>query len=800
MRVLGRILKWGAAGLGSLVGIILLAVAIAIQWPSLWFNSKTARWGARQAKKAGFELSWQSDRIHARNLSLLTKRFDIELDQVCFKMEGKTAAVSPVDACFGHLEASATISLKSFPPRVEVLGPVVATRGQATVEPAQFKESPQEKKDSEPFEIPDWIKTARLAPVRVEVDQWKLKIPGQVLTGNLHLRNEDVASGSLWRLKLEESLKKGAAAHQGDLALALRSESGQWKGPWKVSSDARVKFRDGKRARASLQLQQAGEVEVDYQLEGSFKDRDKLAEVDARGRARPDRVQGELRASASNWVKNLPRLSVAGCAYDLRQVTGEGTQERADGRYQLRCPVKVKVPVPPKEGVPDFQLPAEIGATLFADLRSEFFPSAKSPVSGAVSIEVDPVLSPLFRGQGKVAAQVGGVPEEFPDHWQLDTELALSVDVPEFKRFVDLLHSTPWAIPAPLNSLRGKVGFGLRGEADLSGGRVPLFFETDLRSSVQRVSAEARGEMRFTRPAPEKVLASLNLEVLLREIKIVLPRLGLEAPPRLFPDSRVLTRRPEPKKAGENFEFDYRVHIATPPGSPAQLVSNRAKSPVPLHLDLTLAPTSETNSAQASGISGSVRVGEFKLDLFRRDAQVERFQVSLERKRDESKIDGSIRFNYTDYVVRVLLFGQMESPQVKFLSEPPLPEEQIIATLLFGRPIDELDPDQQESVGSMQAALVDQALSLASLYLFASGPIQRVSYDPDAEVFSASFRLGGGTSVSVGADTEQVRSFGVRKRLSRRWSLVTDVERESQRGQERQGQTASAFLEWSYRY
>jgi hypothetical protein len=192
---------------------------------------------------------------------------------------------------------------------------------------------------------------------------------------------------------------------------------------------------------------------------------------------------------------------------------------------------------------------------------------------------------------------------------------------------------------------------------------------------------------------------------------------------------------------------------------------------------------------------GSVKVANFDLNLFRREATLDHFNVRFDPKLgDVGEVDGLITVDYADYTVKIAVLGSTKQPQVKLASDPPLPEDQLVAVLLFGKPIDELDSEETGSVGDTRAAVQDSALSLASLYLLASTPVQSVGYDSRTGSVTAKVRLATGTSLNVGAGQES-QQVGVSKRLGKRWSVSTDVIRSTQGTQ-----TFTAFLEWNNRY
>lgn len=131
---------------------------------------------------------------------------------------------------------------------------------------------------------------------------------------------------------------------------------------------------------------------------------------------------------------------------------------------------------------------------------------------------------------------------------------------------------------------------------------------------------------------------------------------------------------------------------------------------------------------------------------------------------------------YTDYTVRIKILGLIESPTVQFESDPPLPQNKILTVLLFGKTLDSLDSDESTSVVRAQAAIADGAVSLASMYLLASTPVESIGYDPGTRVFTAKVKLADGTSLNVGSNLSELERIGIRKRLGHQWAVSTYLE------------------------
>jgi autotransporter translocation and assembly factor TamB len=159
-------------------------------------------------------------------------------------------------------------------------------------------------------------------------------------------------------------------------------------------------------------------------------------------------------------------------------------------------------------------------------------------------------------------------------------------------------------------------------------------------------------------------------------------------------------------------------------------------------------------------------------------------------------LDGLIKVRQDDADIAIKLLGSTERPRVIFESEPPMSQSTIIGLLVFNKSPDDLDPDQSASVSNSQSAMASGAFGLASLYLFASTPIQNVGYDPASQTYAIKFSLPGGASLEVGSGADQSRHLTLRKRLARRWVLQTEVRRE----EADQRNAVTTFLEWFQRY
>ncbi len=477
-----------------------------------------------------------------------------------------------------------------------------------------------------------------------------------------------------------------------------------------------------------------------------------------------------------------------------RDTAQKGQQAgRVDGaapgmaRIQVNCPVRAIFPERTHPKFTKLEFPKDVGVTLTADLRAlELIPSMEETVRGTAQAELVDLATPILQGGGGIRAEFSGIPVKFPNDWTMEVETGLRLEIESFQELVDALRGTAYAVPAPLNVFVGDVRFSTRGSADLKGGVFPVSFETEMASKHQALKILSDGDLKL-RDLKGTPSAHLDLEVELSDVRLSLPRLDLRAPPRMLPDSRIKDLSKPEESPGGPSAFTYSIRVRTPDGRPVELLSNLTKGPIPVQLDLV-------STAEKAAV-GAIRIGNFPVRFFGREATVERFVLSLPEQGPQT-VDGLVKVKYGDYTIRVLVLGTAEKPQIQFQSDPPLPEDQIVSVLLFGQTTEELDPEQSETVGNFKSAVAGRAVSLLSLSLLASTPIQSVGFDPTTGRLSAKIRLGEGTSLNLGAAAGESGSVGVQKRLGPHWTISTEV-LQPVRNRE---PTYSAFLEWINRY
>ncbi|MDZ4677776.1 MAG: translocation/assembly module TamB domain-containing protein [Oligoflexia bacterium] len=354
----------------------------------------------------------------------------------------------------------------------------------------------------------------------------------------------------------------------------------------------------------------------------------------------------------------------------------------------------------------------------------------------------------------------------------------------EFGSLVTFLKPTRFSIPAPFHILRGPAQCAIEGELKYGDLSVPFACKTNLVSHEQSLVTNFNGTFGLE-DIKDKYRPKLNLDATLNNVQLALPRFGITGLPPLLPDQR-LKKSLKQVKAKNILPFLYRVSIKTA-DQPVRLLSNLASTPVGFDLNLLLESQHEPQ--------GSIHVREFPLKLFRRDAKLKRFNLTL-NDRQKEMIDGEVQLTYADYKIKITIWGTTKKPKIRFESEPPLDQNQIVSVLLFGKPVDELDSGQASSVSNTQAAAADRAIALTSMYVLASTPVESVGYNRESEMFSAKVRIQEGVSINVGADEERLRELGVNKHIKGPWYIYTYVRNPT----ESEARATAAFLEWVSRY
>jgi hypothetical protein len=802
----------------AILGTLALATTIILIFlakPRVFLNESVLTYVASLLSKSGTAITWTSVDIEAESVSFFKKRVTLDFTGLCVR----EATLSAYNGCFDRALISATGGLVRFIPKITEAGPISFENGKLLVDldrmdkVGQRKPKNEPKKKAKPFRVeeiaPGFLRGAKFNPIDFELSRFELRSKQKRIDGSLNLKEKDS------HIALSGSASSSSAGRKErpetyDLSLDLVNDQDFWAwNHWNIHGSAQAKLADQREVQVALNVlprfvsinqpvqgkwklkktQKADAVALDFNIEGkSVKARQKLAAA-IHGSYNPEKLVAQIEGDARYLIPQITHLSLKTCGLTVeRKLDGKS---QGDSHYLADCQVMGTVPIPP-ERLRFLEIPTEAGVKLKADLMSsDFIPSDTTQLQGNVDVVADPVLTPLFEGRGEVHSKLLGVVGEFPRSGQVDSRVAIELRIPDFKKLATKLNKTAWGVPAPFQALEGDVTFKTGGNASLEQGIFPLQLQTRLKSNSQSMNLDAGGtvEVSDIRTDP---YTQLNFAVTLSDLKILLPKLKIERPPRLVPDDRIhsLSQAGSAKEkvaSKEEPSFGYRAVIRTPPGKPVQIVTNLAKAPIPVNLDINLA--SETPPV------GTIKVGAFPVEAFRRKATVQRFDIDLVPKAGDSAIDGRVDVPLGDYQTHIDVVGSIDKPEVKVTSDPPVGEDQLLAALLFNRTPEELDPSESATVGSTRATVSQGALSLASLFLLASTPIEALTYNPDTGQVTAQVRLTEGLSLNVGSGENQAGSLGLRKRIGSNLFVTTYVNNVIQNSS-----TVSAYAEWRKRY
>ena len=758
------------------------------------------------------------DRVFAKHLTIKTTG-------LCVQYEGEA-----VDSCFATVRLGATAGWggkrlageRGWMPRLISIDPAIILAGDVGLDLTKFPASDPNAKPSK-FSVVDLLRTQILPKWHIEGSRLELgQFDFKTATEGYHASFDLTTQGAGETIKANlEKLKtdSGAFAASGIIRVRrpeqwIKGHTGDYSGnqSWKVYADAELRLKKkGARAKFKADANIYDWQTLDLRLGSHLHGISALREARIEMAMKKSDLNGKFSVKVGGVGSEVRGLNFVNCAVDAnldRKVGG------------LRCgPQAVKLQLRERGLIhrpdlftlaPDFDL--RVSHLEFGDKKAADF-AMKLNLEHLNMIALQAAVTGRFEDTEKTGLR-----------YQVDGTASIGVD--HFANITRLLLTTPYSVPAPLNRMNGPTNFDAKLSISQLGGRIDYHLTPTLDSKSQAMHLRLVGLTELSK-RKSGFHPATDMTLFVDQLHLSIPRLDLAKPPQLKPDNRFHEiQTVEEKPAGKKAEpADFRIRVLTSQPHAIQLATNLTKSVIPidadvryinsanrrakpteLHTELStgehgpaaerageLAPIQPVSIGATSGvqvaapiIKGYVNVGETKLNLFRRDTTLERLRVDL-LPNGEEKINGRARVHYLDYDIAILLAGDASHPDVKFLSKPPLEQRKIIAVLLFGKPMDELDNTQQQSVAGMQAAVADAALSVGSLYFLANTPIESIGYDPQKQ-FTATVGLGGGASMKVGSNAD----VGFRKSLGHDFVFRSDVDKLGDTG----SRTVTALIEW----
>jgi hypothetical protein len=624
--------------------------------------------------------------------------------------------------------------------------------------------------------LPAALRGLKIDALRVDLPANEIIQAGGTIRGDLRL-SFDPAQSRLMVLKLDLEQRSGKARKRYRGEASLDSDILNGKPLSALDAQGRLDA-DGVSARFQAKARQKEGDALTFSLIASARLPGRRVEAVFSGSQSGPRFG--LNGSAGVWEASGPIKSVQLKPFTLEaQLKKDSMQwERiaADGRIELELkPFGLKSPL---------RSPARtLEGRLLMNARSTPGILEKDHFDADVSAVVKPIKD-WYEFHGSLEAKVSGRTSQL-QKLDISHKLDAGLKVAEFEKLVEFLSRSPYAVPAPICVLKGPLSASVKGRGGLHGEQdFDYGFSSGLAAGRQALKFAVKGKLAASKLwTPERSFKD-ETDVSLQEIALQLPRLDIKGMTSFIADSRIKSG-PDPEKKSSATSVAFELHINTV--KPILLYSNLAQDPVPIVLDIGM-------KSPPGGLAGAVEIRPFRVEIFRRTASIDHIKLSGRAGSKIMDLDGLIVYQAGETKILIRLSGTTQKPRVKFESDPPMKQGDILAMLLFGKTPSDLDSDQQSSVANTQTAVANSAFGLASLYLFASTPVDYVGYDPVSRTYIVKFRLPGGATLQLGSN-EQSKGVQLRKRIASHLAIQTELT-----NTQTQGSVVTTFLEWFGRH
>jgi hypothetical protein len=337
-------------------------------------------------------------------------------------------------------------------------------------------------------------------------------------------------------------------------------------------------------------------------------------------------------------------------------------------------------------------------------------------------------------------------------------------------------------LPAPLNVLEGSLKIKLVAE-NVEDKKdtvlVKCFTSLAMSGANQLLILDLSSDFPFE--LKNKLIGPVALEIDLKKVSIRLPKLSRSSfPPQLRPDSRfkggnIIAENissPRKKRFNSKRKINFELNLEALGEKAIQLRTNLLDEVLKLNFKMQI----KNKTIQ----TGYVLIHPLRTTIFKRPIYIANLKIEFNAPL-EPKIISTIEFHLPEYLVTLKLIGPLSKPRYSFLSNPLLPERDIVAVLLFGKPLRALGPDDKTTTKNANQIISQGILSLAVLYYLAESPIESIGYDPDTKIVSAQFGLGRKSSLYVTNKNSDngLNSYGIRRSLGKGWYLDSSVQKKT---------------------
>jgi hypothetical protein len=781
-KVLGR-LAAGLLLLAALPAALLLCLLLEPQW---FLTSKTVGRAIERFGRA-YSPRWSRFDFAIRSPDVFEKEITASAAGFCF-----AAADGSMSGCFKRVDARFTVALAAN--GVRVTGLALDVEG----ETLRVAESARAAKPAaagggrfDPLRLPRLIP----APLRgIRIEKAAIDLPSVVVAGSSSttraslLLSFDPALIRPLTFSARWAARAGGVVRRGRARVSAASDFFK-TGQLTYLDAAGSVAAEGAAAEFSAKARQAGPSAVSVEAEASGRRKALSFRFRGGGVQTPERyaLKGSFSVDAATGPLRGLRLQ----PFDFTAARSRDGALPDSFRFEAALRAEPAALLP----VRGFAPPRFLTGRLTVNARSSPTRLERDHFDAELAVILNPYMS-WFEAHADLLAQASGRTGDL-SRVKIRERLDANAVVARFEDLVAFLAGGPFAVPAPVSALKGAVraSFSARGEPGSDHVEFDYRARADLAGQKQRLKFRVAGGGAAVRLMEENRSIEARAAATLDDVAFQLPHLDALKMPKVTLDPRIKSaggreeaRRADASRevAGSTSSVSLSLTVAT--ARPILLYTDLAKSPVPVALDLKL----EKPPGEASGTVG---VQAFDVELFRRRAAVDHVTLTLRPDSKLVDLDGLIKYKADEAMISIRLLGTTDKPQVVFESDPPLSQSDIIAMLVFGKSPNALDADQAASVANAQTAMSDKAFGLASLYLFASTPIQFVGYDPASKSYTMKFRIPGGETLSISSDFDSTKSVQLRKRLSRHFAVAAEAVNSQTRGN-----GVVTFLEWFTRY
>ncbi len=755
-----------------------------LNWPTILINKTFLHYAAKRLKPVGVDVSWKHVDTDFKSQGFLTKTIQIKFEDLCL-----SNAPELESACFKKLFIAARYQVIGFIPHLVAIGPISIDEGNLSIDIASEKKEDKTQDglslEWPEIKLPFWLKNVSFYPFDIELSNINLNIDQQHYIGKLHLVTSPNKLHKLTKINISGLIDQLNHQTKIHFDLIAKSMSGYRQADAKILGSLSGKLPKKTNIDLKFNLSIKGNKSIEHDFTLSLKNNQRILTAHLNGKFDKKVLITNLQGSLKNISDLIPRAQTNNCSLQLSKKGILGNK----GILAIDCPINFdlkKINIP-SDAAKVYAPPRNIRVNVSAQAKTFFKPDLNQKIKGKIWLRLNPLKQRLVTTKGNIDIDFAGIPAIYPKDWNLKTNLDVDFKIADFSHLVKVLQQTKFPVPAPFNVLDGKLTFSLDGHlSSLSSlGSFPIKLKTKLESSKQKIYMDSQGELRLALDPKKKNY--LKLKINLKDVQLQLPDISLAAIPSFTPDSRIeLESKSFKSFYRSNNSLDYNIEIQTPKNNPVRILSNITPEFIPIFMNIQLKPEE---------LTGLIKIKEFPVKFFKRQAHVDKINLELYKTIDYSLIDASFSMDFPELKVIVLVKGPVSGPAYILDSKPPMTRGDIISMLLYGEPMNDINSDQASSVNNMHAAMSDQALGLSSFLLLGSTPVQSIAYNPATKNFAARLRLGAKFSLTLGGGQDE-KYVRVSRRLGHGFRISTGMDKTED---DSEG-TASAMIEWNKRY